>query len=137
VGGESKGLIPWPEQEWNVKIQLKWAAFGSGLALVLSATGFIPGMGQGLSSSSLKRSLSSVRTESSTGMKITRDAALYDRIKQLDLERTPAPSFEDDLSRLSSQESRHHEKLPGLASHPRLKSVVKRLSAGPYAAKRR
>lgn len=64
--------------------------------------------------------------------RITRDAALYDRIKQLDLRKVPQPSFEDDLSRLSSQESRYREKLPGLAGHPRLQGPIKRLSAGTY-----
>jgi hypothetical protein len=115
-----------------VKIRTKWAALGCASALLFSATGFVEGFKSEKNGSRALSSLSAPRT----GMKITRDAALYDQIKQLDLERAAEPSFEDELSRLSSQEGRYKEKLPGLAAHPRLKSAVKRLSAGPYRARR-
>lgn len=119
-----------------MKIQIKWAALGCASALLFSATGFVEGFQIERQGS---RALSSLSASNSghSGMRITRDAALYDKIKQLDLERAAEPSFEDELSRLSSQEGRYKEKLPGLAAHPRLKSAVKRLSAGPYRARRR
>ena len=109
----------------------KWAGFTSALALVLTASGFVPG------AASPGRSLSSIEARHAPGSRITRDAALYDRVRQLDLKRLPDPSFEDDLSALSRQEAHHHEKLPGLAGHSRLSPVVKRLSAGPYVSSQR
>jgi hypothetical protein len=116
---------------WNVKFNRNWTAFGSALALAASVSGFMPGNG------SAGRSLSSIEPRHAPGSQITRDAALYERVRQLDLKKVPEPSFEDDLSALSRQESRHHEKLPGMAGHGRLRPVVKRLSAGPYVSTHR
>lgn len=103
-------------------------AYRSGLLALALVVGFTST--GAFNSGPSRRSLSSVKPG------ITHDAALYERIKQLDLERAPTPSFDDELARLSSQESRHREKLPGLAGHPRLSSAVKRLSAGPYRVRR-
>ncbi len=116
-------------KEWNVnsivknKQAYRFGLLALALVLGLTSTG-------AFHSQDTRRGLSSVKPG------ITHDAALYERIKQLDLERAPTPSFDDELARLSSQESRHREKLPGLAGHPRLSSAVKRLSAGPYRVRR-
>ncbi|MFN7686049.1 MAG: hypothetical protein ACK5QT_11635 [Oligoflexia bacterium] len=117
-----------------MKNKLKWASLLSATTVAFWSVGFFSGP-----LTSGKRSLSSLSSGHSadTGSRITRDAALYDRIKQLDLHRSPTPSFDDELSRLAAQESRYHEKLPGLSGHPRLRSVVKRVSAGSYSARSR
>ena len=127
-------------KEWNVNsIEKNKQAYRFGLLAIALVLGF-----GGLTSTGAfqtgqsRRSLSSVKPGAlpAGNQAITHDAALYERIKQLDLERAPTPSFDDELARLSSQESRHREKLPGLAGHPRLSSAVKRLSAGPYRVRR-
>jgi hypothetical protein len=67
---------------------------------------------------------------------LLRDQQVSDRMVELDLAPEPAPDFDSDLAKLSIRERQYRERLPSLAHHPRLKSVVSRVSAKPYSSRR-
>lgn len=91
-----------------------------------------------------KASWASVSRDSGVGPRslvpreeIRRNRQLSDRMTELEVSREDAPEFDADLARLSSRERQHRERLPRLSRHPRLKSVVSRVSARRYQPTRR
>ena len=68
---------------------------------------------------------------------ILRDQRVSQQMTELDMSHESAPDFDADLARLSVRERQHREKLPGISSHPRLKSVVSRVAAHPYQSRKR
>lgn len=63
---------------------------------------------------------------------VTNDTALYQELSELRVRKEPAPNFDSEIARLSALEGRYQERLPDLASHPRLAGPMKRLSGRKY-----
>ncbi|MGZ3687915.1 MAG: hypothetical protein ACXVBW_06430 [Bdellovibrionota bacterium] len=65
--------------------------------------------------------------------RITDDTAIYQNLSEVRVSKEGPVNFDGDLDRLSAIEGRYsHEKLPSLASHPRLKGPMKRIAQQKY-----
>ena len=65
-------------------------------------------------------------------MHVTDDTAIYQRLSEIKVARETRPNFDGDIARLSDLEPRYREKLPSVASDPRLAGPMKRISSQSY-----
>ena len=64
--------------------------------------------------------------------RVTDDTAIYQSLSEIKAPREAHINFDADIQHLSSLESRYREKLPSVASDPRLSGPMKRISAQKY-----
>lgn len=64
--------------------------------------------------------------------KVTNDTAIYQNLSEIRVARETDLNFDSDVSKLAAAEGRYQEKLPSLASHPRLRAPLERISKQKY-----
>jgi len=72
------------------------------------------------------------QTDAATPKRIADDVAIYQNLREVRIRRTRPVNFDKDLKRLAGMEYRYQEKLPGLASHKRLRKPFKRVTGRKY-----
>lgn len=63
---------------------------------------------------------------------ITDDTALYQKLSEIKARKESNPTFDSDIAKLSSSESRYAENLPILAKSPRLRTPMERIAKTKY-----
>lgn len=94
------------------------------------------GFGVGIGMASLSLALGSTDSVSPVTSTVTNDTAMYQKLSEIRVPKQKEPDFGPELDRLDRmgdmRNGPYAEKLPSLASNPKLRNAIKRVSQKAY-----